>query len=229
MPLSRHKDYPHHDREGMSRWFSRRGLLRRVARLVILTSVVLLGLLIAGFIWFADSIASMAPPEQPKADAIIVLTGGYSRIEQAIDLLDQGAGSRLLISGVNPKTTSSTIRRVTQSSATLFACCVDIGYQALDTIGNANEAATWIHSNRYKSILVVTNNYHMRRSLHELRSASPETEFIAYPVVNADLINTNWFTKPDVLRTITSEYLKFIVAWVRDVTGYGKGSGLRQL
>lgn len=229
MPLSRHKDYPHHEREGTSRWLSRRGTLRRVARAIILVGVLCVGLLGAGFIWFADSVASMSPPEKPKADAIIVLTGGYSRIEQAIELLDKGAGSRLLISGVNPKTTSATIRRVTQSSAALFSCCIDIGYQALDTIGNANEAASWIHNNQYQQILVVTNNYHMRRSLHELRSASPQTEFIAYPVVNADLTNTNWFTKPDVLRTISSEYLKFIIAWARDITGYGKGSGLRQL
>jgi uncharacterized SAM-binding protein YcdF (DUF218 family) len=170
----------------------------------------------------------MTPPPKPKADAIIALTGGYSRIEQAVELLDKGAGKRLLISGVNPKTTSGTLRRVTQSSAALFACCVDIGYQALDTIGNANEAATWIHSNDYRTVLVVTNNYHMRRSLHELRIASPQTDFVAYPVVNADLTATNWFMNPDVLRTMTAEYLKFIVARARDITGLGKGDGLRK-
>lgn len=227
--MSRHNDTEQNEREGVSRWLSRRGLLRRVARAVIKISLMCIALLVAGFIWFADSVATMTPPQSPKADAIIVLTGGYSRIEQALELLNKGAGERLLISGVNPKTTSGTIRRVTQSSASLFACCVDIGYQALDTIGNASEAASWIQSNHYQSVLVVTNNYHMRRSLHELRSASPETEFIAYPVVNADLTTTNWFIKPDVLRLMTSEYLKLIVARARDITGYGKGSGLREL
>jgi uncharacterized SAM-binding protein YcdF (DUF218 family) len=216
------------NREGVSLWLSRRGLLRRVARTLILLCVLSLGALVAGFIWFADSVATMTPPPKPKADAIIALTGGYSRIEQAVELLDKGAGKRLLISGVNPKTTSGTLRRVTQSSAALFTCCVDIGYQALDTIGNANEAATWIHSNDYRTVLVVTNNYHMRRSLHELRIASPQTDFVAYPVVNADLTATNWFMNPDVLRTMTAEYLKFIAARARDITGLGKGDGLRK-
>lgn len=227
MPLSRRNEFLRPDAEETNGWFSRSGPLRRIARSVIMAGILCISLLAGGFIWFADSVATMAPPDEPRADAIIVLTGGYSRIEQALGLLSQGAGQRLLISGVNPKTTSGTLRRVTQSSASLFACCVDIGYQAIDTIGNANEAATWIQSNDYQSVLVVTNNYHMRRSLLELRRASPATEFIAYPVVNADLTNTNWFMKPDVLRTIASEYIKFIVATGRDVTGFGKGSGLR--
>lgn len=208
---------------------SRRGLLRQFARYVALSGAVFTFSLVAGFLWFADSVASMKTPTAPKADAIIVLTGGYSRIEQGIDLLNQGAGKRLLISGANPKTTSATIRRVTQGSAKLFECCVDIGYQAIDTIGNAHEAAAWIQSNDYKSILVVTNNYHMRRSLLELRSASPETDFLAYPVVHSDLTETNWFSRPEVLRLMIGEYLKLVVARVRDFSGYGKGSGLRTL
>jgi uncharacterized SAM-binding protein YcdF (DUF218 family) len=116
---------------------------------------------------------------------------------------------------------------MTQSSPDLFACCVDIGYKAIDTIGNANEAAGWIRDKGYTSIVVVTNNYHMHRSLHELRSASPNTEFIAYPVINSDLSRTNWFANPDVLRTMISEYAKFVVAALRDLTGIGKGNGLR--
>ncbi len=134
-----------------------------------------------GFLWFADSVATMRPPEGARADAIIVLTGGYQRIDQAVGLLRDKVGKRLLISGVNPSTTRAQIRRMTQSSPDLFACCVDMGYKAIDTIGNANEAAGWIRDKGYTSIVVVTNNYHMHRSLHELRSASPNTEFIAYP------------------------------------------------
>lgn len=227
MPVRRREEIVDRRSSVKPNWLSRHSVLRRALRLIILLSVLSSTALIGGFIWFADSVASMRAPTAPKADAIIVLTGGYARIEKALDLLDNDAGKRLLISGVNPKTTSGTIRRVTQSSATLFACCVDIGYQALDTIGNANEAATWIESNNYRTILVVTNNYHMPRSLYELRSASPKTEFYAYPVVYGDLSNTDWFAKPEVLRTLSSEYLKLIIAWTRDTTGIGKGSGLR--
>lgn len=207
---------------------SRRSRLRRFVRGLILFGLIALGAFSGGFLWFADSVASMRPPETAKGDAIIVLTGGYQRIEQAVGLLRDGVGKRLLISGVNPATTRSQIRKMTQASPNLFSCCVDMGYKAIDTIGNANEAASWIRDHNYSAIVVVTNNYHMHRSLHELRSASPQTQFIAYPVISADLARTNWFVEPDVVRTMLYEYLKFVAAAVRDLTGFGKGDGLRK-
>ncbi|WP_422387347.1 YdcF family protein [Agrobacterium vaccinii] len=206
---------------------SRRGRLRRFVRATLLICLVVLGAIFGGFLWFADSVASMRPPSGTRADAIIVLTGGYLRIDQAVGLLRDGVGKRLLISGVNPATTRAQIRKMTQSSSDLFACCVDMGYQAVDTIGNANEAAKWIRDKGYASVVVVTNNYHMHRSLHELRSSSPDTNFIAYPVINSDLARTNWFSNPDVVRTMIYEYIKFVAVAVRDLTGLGKGNGLR--
>ncbi|NTE88441.1 YdcF family protein [Agrobacterium rubi] len=209
-------------------WLSRRGRLRRFVRITILLCVVIVGAVFGGFLWFADSVASMRPPSGTKADAIIVLTGGYLRIDQAVGLLRDGVGKRLLISGVNPATSRAQIRKMTQSSSDLFACCVDMGYRAVDTIGNANEASKWIKDRGYTSVVIVTNNYHMHRSLHELRSTSPDTNFIAYPVINSDLARTNWFVNPDVVRTMIIEYIKFVAVAARDITGLGKGNnGLR--
>ncbi|MFN3502851.1 MAG: YdcF family protein [Allorhizobium sp.] len=207
--------------------FARKGLIRRALRyggmLVILSAAVL----VAGFLIFADSVSNMRPPETVKADAIVVLTGGYQRIEQAIDLLKRGYGERLLISGVNPATTAGQIRKATRTSPDLFDCCVDIGYAAIDTIGNANETAIWIRDKGYRSILVVTSNYHLSRSLMELRRSDPDTEFIGYPVVNADLKTRAWYSEPDAMRTMLAEYGKTVIAYVRGVTGWSRDQGLR--
>ncbi|KQT01762.1 MULTISPECIES: YdcF family protein [unclassified Rhizobium] len=200
---------------------------RRLVRLTFYMLLLVAGCAAAGFLYFADTVASLQPPANPKADAIVVLTGGFQRIDQAVDLLKTGAGKRLLISGVHPSTTGGQIRRNTQSSADLFKCCVDIGHDAMDTIGNANETANWIRDNGYRSILVVTNNYHMPRSLLELRRANPGIDFIAYPVVNSDLKSTNWLRNPMVLKTILSEYLKLTIAMARDALGAHTASGLR--
>lgn len=208
-------------------WLSRKSLLRRAARRLLLVVFLCLAVVAGGFLWFADSVTSLKPPDGVKADAIVVLTGGYLRIEQALGLLRDGAGQRLLISGAHPSTKPSQIRKATQASADLFKCCVDIGYDAIDTIGNASEITRWIHDHNYRSVLVVTNNYHMLRSLHELRQADPVTEFIPYPVVNADLTRRAWFTEPDTLRTMLSEYGKVVLATIRDLLGIGRGSGLR--
>ncbi len=204
-----------------------RSLLRKVLRRGFFVLLAFLTIFIAGFLQFADTVASLQPPATPKADAIVVLTGGFQRIDQAVDLLKLGAGKRLLISGVHPSTTRSQIRRNTQSSADLFKCCVDIGHAAIDTIGNATETSLWIRNRGYRTILVVTNNYHMPRSLLELRRARPETEFIAYPVVNSDLKTTNWLRNPLVLKAILLEYGKYSVASLRDVMGARWTNGLR--
>ncbi|HXV29450.1 MAG TPA: YdcF family protein [Sinorhizobium sp.] len=203
-----------------------RSLLRKILRRGFFVLVPCIGLFIAGFLQFADTVASLQPPPAPKADGIIVLTGGFQRIDQAVDLLRSGAGQRLLISGVHPTTTRSQIRHNTQGSPALFKCCVDIGHDAVDTIGNAAEASQWIRDRGYRSILVVTNNYHMPRSLLELRRAQPETEFIAYPVINSDLKTSNWLRNPLFMKAILLEYAKYSVASVRDFVGSRSANGL---
>jgi uncharacterized SAM-binding protein YcdF (DUF218 family) len=205
----------------------RRSVFRRIMRwtgfAVILAGAIVFG----GFLRFADSITTLKPPVDPKADAIVVLTGGYQRIDQAIELLRNGAGNRLLISGAHPTTTRLQIAKATQTPANLFACCVDIGYDAIDTIGNAQETVKWIHAKGYKSVLVVTNNYHMPRSIAELRYVDPQTEFIPYPVVNSDLKTKAWFTDPNAMRTMLFEYAKVLLASGRNLTGFGRPPGLR--
>ncbi len=205
----------------------RRSLFRRFLRWGGFASILIVAILFGGFLHFADSITTLKPPPEPKADAIVVLTGGYQRIDQAVELLRQGAGNRLLISGVHPTTTRTQIRKMTQSPANLFSCCVDIGYDALDTIGNARETANWIRNKGYKSVLVVTNNYHMPRSIAELKYVDPSTDFIPYPVVNSDLKTKAWFTDPNALRTILYEYAKVLLAGARNLTGFGRPVGLR--
>ncbi|MCO5733670.1 YdcF family protein [Rhizobium sp. SSA_523] len=219
-----------HEQPPPRRWnyrFRRNGALRRTLRYLGFLLLVVATLLCGGFLWFADTVTSLKPPDGVKADAIVVLTGGYQRIDQALGLLRDGAGRRLLISGAHPSVTPSQIRKTTQGSEDLFQCCVDVGYAAIDTIGNAHEITRWISDNAYRSVLVVTSNYHMPRSLLELRRVDHRTTFIPYPVVNADLTRKAWFTDPDALRTMLAEYVKMAASSLRWVAGMPQGTGLR--
>lgn len=192
-------------------------------------ALVFLLVFVGGFIRFAEMVSSLHPPENPKADAIVVLTGGSQRLVQAVDLLQAGAAGRLLVSGVHPTTSSTQIRKMTRGSEALFTCCVDIGHKALDTIGNAYEAVSWIRAHNFKRVLIVTNNYHMPRSLYELRLLDPATEFIAYPVVNSDLKDRNWLSNTQALRMMFGEYLKLSYAVVRNDLGLPNEHGLRSV
>lgn len=197
-------------------------------RIVTIAAIVGVALMAMGFFRFTDTIAELkSAAVTDEIDAIVALTGGYQRIDQALALLENGVGERLLISGVNPATTGAALRRATGSKTATFACCVDIGYEALDTIGNANETAGWIRAHGYNRILVVTNNYHVPRSLLELSQASPDVTFLAYPVTHADLKSDVWLDDPIALRTLFVEYAKYSLARLRYWSGARSASGLR--
>lgn len=201
---------------------------RHGLRLFTIAVIVAIALIAMGFFRFTDAIADLkASYVAEDVDAIVALTGGYQRIDQALALLEQGVGERLLISGANPAATSAALRRVTGGKAATFNCCVDIGYEALDTIGNANETAGWISQRGYRTVLVVTNNYHMPRSLLELSQASPDVTFVAYPVTHADLKTEAWLADPVALRTLFVEYAKYSLARLRSWSGAKTASGLR--
>ncbi|MBU4528645.1 MAG: YdcF family protein [Hoeflea sp.] len=206
--------------------------LRRVGhhglRIVTIATIIAIALIAMGFFRFTDTVADLqTSATSGDVDAIVALTGGYQRIDQALALLEEGVGERLLISGVNPTTSSAALRRATGTQTATFDCCVDIGYEALDTIGNANETALWIREHDYTRILVVTNNYHMPRSLMELSQASPDVTFIAHPVSYADLKTEAWLSDPVALRTLFVEYAKYSLARLRNWSGAKTASGLR--
>jgi uncharacterized SAM-binding protein YcdF (DUF218 family) len=183
-----------------------------------LGAVALAAMFVVGFGLFAGHISSLATPQSPeKADAIIVLTGGQARIGAAVALLRSGKGQRLLISGVNPVAGRDDLSAMTGGDAQLFACCVDIDHAALDTIGNAEESAKWVTSHAYTRVILVTNDYHMPRSLLEMRRLIGTAELVPYPVVNARHDGGTWLTQPDVLRVLLTEYMKYLAALARGV------------
>jgi len=190
----------------------------KVLRVTALAAVAAGAVFAAGFGWFADYVSRLSTPANPpSADAIIVLTGGQSRIDAALDLLKSGKGKRLLISGVNPAAGRKSIQAVTGGDKSLFSCCVDIDYAALDTIGNAEESAKWVESHEYGSVILVTNNYHMPRSLLEMGRFIDKADLKPYPVVNTRLDGGTWMTKPQAVRVLFTEYTKYLGALARTV------------
>jgi uncharacterized SAM-binding protein YcdF (DUF218 family) len=189
---------------------------RPFLRLAFWTSGLLALAFTLGFGIFSSYVsAMMAPAAQRDADAIVVLTGGQARIDAAIELLKSGKGKRLLISGVNPVAGLEDLRRATGAEEALFACCVDIDRAALDTIGNAEESARWMQAHAYASVILVTNNYHMPRSMLEMRRAGNGVEILPHPVVNTRLDRGEWLMKPQALRVLFTEYTKYLAALVR--------------
>lgn len=189
---------------------------RRKWRFWIGTGLIALAALGIGFVVFANAVLSEAPASQPhKADGIVALTGTQQRISVAADLLARGLAKRLLVTGVNRQATGEEIRRLTQLDQRLFDCCVDLGYEAQNTIGNAEETRAWVQQHGFTSLIVVTSSYHMPRSLVELGRVMPDVELIPYPVAFGQARDGAWWTNPALVRLLVAEYLKFLPSAAR--------------
>jgi uncharacterized SAM-binding protein YcdF (DUF218 family) len=171
-----------------------------------------------GFWGFARSVQQATPPDPfPEADAIVALTGGSTdRLTTAMALLGSGHGRRLLISGVNPKVTDKEMAALLHGGDKLFKCCVDVGRRAEDTLGNAAETAAWAKRNGFETLIVVTDNYHMPRSLAELRIAMPQTKLVPYPVKARISRAPVWQNDLGAAARLAGEYTKYLIIRVRE-------------
>lgn len=191
---------------GNARPRARRGVLKS---LITALSLIAPSLWLGGLTWFAGDLASMTVDDIEAADGIVVLTGGGQRITAALDLVAAGKGKRLLITGVNAETDNQSLRRVAGGHDRMFECCVDIDRQALNTAGNARQAALWARANGYRSLTVVTALYHMPRSLFEFARAMPDLEIAAFPV-DAGNVGAGPWRSWTAARLTVLEYNKYL-------------------
>ncbi len=160
--------------------------------------------------WFLRNVPDEEVSLDRNADGIVALTGGASRIADAIELLASGRGKRLLISGAYRATNSKEISRLNPDFERWVRCCVDFD-RSLNTLGNALETKRWAESRGFRSLIVVTSNYHMPRALAELAHQLPDVALVPFPVVT-DRQRAEWLA---TMRRTFVEYVKFVFAKVR--------------
>lgn len=162
-----------------------------------------------GFVLFTFTLGSPAPADAPQTDAAVVLTGGPGRIEHAIDVLKTHKAQRLLVDGVDPAVTKADLAHRIPESGKWFACCVDLGSESVDTRSNAEEAARWLAGHDYKSLRLITSDWHMRRGLYEFHRALPRKYSIVPDAVA---------TEPSFV-TLFGEYNKYLLRRIAAWTG----------
>src|SRR6266704_7031509 len=191
---------------------ARRGSLR--ATIVAALAMVFVGAAV-GFVGFLSQLRGAEVKPERTADGIVVLTGGSSRVSDAMELLAGGFGKRLLISGVHPTNAASDISRSLSDNQSLLSCCVDLDRSAVNTRSNAAETRRWARDRGFKSLIVVTSNYHMPRAIVELSHAMPGVALIPFAVGGDKWRDEPWWTSGATLRLLLSEYVKYVAAEVR--------------
>jgi len=157
-----------------------------------------------------------APADPAPADGVVALTGSSDRISAAMKLLEDGKAQRMLISGVNPAASRADIRGVAKATRRYYDCCVDLGFQATDTVGNARETARWAAAKGFHSLIVVTSDFHMPRAMLELHEALPAVALTPYPVKTSELDSGRWWRSTEGARRMTIEYCKYLVILTRE-------------
>ena len=111
------------------------------------------------------------PLEGNTTDAIVVPTGGAGRIDRGRALLQAHQARRMLVTGVAPGVRPIDLAREYRTPAALFACCIDLGADAVDTRSNGEETAAWVKTHGYRTIRLVTSDWHVPRARMELGAA----------------------------------------------------------
>lgn len=170
-----------------------------------------------GFLLFVHTVSIAPAPISAKTQAIIVLTGGSLRLEAGLSLLSEGWGKKLFVSGVHRGVDVAELLRVSRQSPGRLDCCIALGYAADNTRGNARETASWMKREGYSSMILVTANYHMPRSLLEFRTAMPRAAIAPHSVSPSNVKLKAWWNWPGTAALLAGEYSKFLLAWARSV------------
>lgn len=126
-------------------------------------------LLLAWALGFGIFMLSLGKPlDARKTDGIVVLTGASGRIDRGLAVLRAGDAQRMLVSGVDPDVRPIEFAVQYKIDRKLFGCCIELGWQAIDTRSNAEETAAWVKRNGFKSVRLVTTDWHMPRARMEL-------------------------------------------------------------
>lgn len=204
--------------------------LRMKTSLLALAALALL--FWGGLLVFVDLVARQPEPAQDvTTEGIVVLTGGTARMAAAFRLLHEGKAERMLISGARPGVTRAALVHAAQQALgeaelarpdragidvpMLMECCVDVGFEAGDTAGNAVEAAGWAAQRNLQTLRLVTANYHMPRALVEFSRRLPATRILPHPVRPDSLRVEDWWRQRSAGTFVVGEFTKYIAALVR--------------
>jgi len=154
-----------------------------------------------GFALFGVTLGGPAPATTAKTDGIVVVTGGPGRLEHGVRILAEGKGKRLLVAGADPSVTKADMTRRLKGRERLVRCCVDLGSESVDTRSNAEEAGRWIARHRFRSVRLITSDWHMRRARYEFRKVLGPRFVVVTDAVRSE---------PSFL-TLFGEYNKYVL------------------
>ena len=162
--------------------------------------------------------------ELHKADAIVVFSGDNGpRTEKGVELLKEGLGEYLILSGgiVYDDVTMAELMKNHAIKLGVPKEKILIDDKASTTHENAEFTKEIIEENNFKSIIVVTSEYHSRRSKLAMKKVLENTlvdgKKVEVMVAHSteEKFTTKWWTSGNSILILISEYLKLMGYWTK--------------
>lgn len=186
--------------------------------LVLSTAVSVITALFFAFVADTVTVYADTASTQGRADVIVVLTGGKNRIHEGLTLLREGRASTLILSGVDPDAGLDSIffKQLLPDEREKII----LEKRSKSTYENAEEAGNLIKERGFKSMVLVTSVYHIKRAEFIFRHMLGSDVVIAtYPVATPNFDEKRWYRHKSLARLI-EEFLKYSWYRVRFASGF---------
>ena len=156
----------------------------------------------------------------PNVDAIVVLSGGRGRLRVAGDLWHQYFLNKknrlptLYLSGLGRQAGFSVLEAHLRKEVLrdLMLRHVIIENESTNTEENALWLKRYQRKHQWRRILLVTSNYHMRRSKLILeKTLGNEVVMETFSVVQEPLSGASWRSDMNSIRVTLTEYIKWLI------------------
>ncbi|MDZ4678366.1 MAG: YdcF family protein [Oligoflexia bacterium] len=187
--------------------------IRYLWRLVVLFTALFISLAIYSLRKYAEILVSTPSAIiNSKADCAVVLTGAPGRVREGITLLSHKQVKKLIISGVHQYSTLSEMFPEILFYPEIELENVILERRSSSTAGNAQQSLIIVEALQCQSVLLVTSDFHMHRTLNTFTQIFPATLTIKPYPLQSDRMRKRaklWFDTR-FWSTVFDEWLKCI-------------------
>jgi hypothetical protein len=179
-----------------------------------LLAVLALPLAIIGLAaWLGGGSLVVDSPE--RSDVILVLAGETNRRpEKALKLLQEGYGQKMILDVPAAAKvfnfTELELAEKYKESSPLASRIVICSIEGLSTRDEAHDVEKCLTAITAQSVLIVTSDFHTRRSLSVFRRVIPERTFSTAAAYDDTQFGPRWWTRRQWAKTMVDEGLKWI-------------------
>ncbi|WP_176560330.1 YdcF family protein [Brevibacillus dissolubilis] len=181
-------------------------------KIIGLTALSLLAL--AGFFFYQAGNWLVIQSEQPKkADTIIILSGDLGRLEDGARLYREGYAPYVLLT--NASENALTVRGAVNHGVPESQVIPE--WKADSTYANATNSKELMIQHKFKSALVVTSDYHMRRTRYIFERVYQDTGIeLTYVSSKSPNFTAERWWETSLSRFLTmGEYAKMVGYWFK--------------